>query len=248
MADALRARLDEFLLATTLLTRIPVGGRTLAAAPASSVWAYPVVGGLVGAAGAGTLWLARGLGLPPLPAGAWAVAVMALATGGLHEDGLADTADGLGGGGTRARKLEIMRDSRIGSFGALALALTLTMRVTALAVLPPLAVVVVAAAARAAMLGVLLLLRPARANGLAAGLGRVPRLPAAAGLALAGGVAFVLPAAAAVWVLAAAALASVGTAWLADRQIGGHTGDVCGAAEQIAECLAFSVAAAILAG
>ena len=69
---------------------------------------------------------------PALTAG-WALAALVLLTGGFHEDGLADTADGFGGGRTRERKLEIMRDSRIGSYGALALVLSVGIRAAALA-------------------------------------------------------------------------------------------------------------------
>ena len=84
-------------------------------------WAAPVAGAAVGLAGALVLALAAKLGLPALMSAGFATAALVLATGGLHEDGIADVADGFGGGATRADKLEIMRDSRIGAYGALAL-------------------------------------------------------------------------------------------------------------------------------
>ena len=103
-----------------LLTRLPVGWLATSAEPArlaDAVWAFPVVGAVVGAIGGAVFWVCARLGMPPAVAAVWTLASMLLVTGALHEDGLADTADGLGGGRTRERKLEIMRDSRIGTFG-----------------------------------------------------------------------------------------------------------------------------------
>ena len=96
-------------------------------------WAAPVAGVVVGLIGALVLALTTLLGLPPLLRAGLATAALVVATGALHEDGLADVADGFGGGATRARKLEIMRDSRIGAYGAIAIALALILRVGALA-------------------------------------------------------------------------------------------------------------------
>ncbi len=171
-------RRDEFVAALMLLTRLPVGrlART-APPPGQAVWAYPVVGAMVGLAGAGVFWAAAAAGLPPTLSALFAVATTMLLTGGLHEDGLADTADGFGGGRDRARKLAIMRDSRIGSYGALALMLSLAVRVAALAAMrhPAVAMIVSGALGRGAMVGLLLMLRPARRDGLAASLGKPPR-------------------------------------------------------------------------
>jgi adenosylcobinamide-GDP ribazoletransferase len=96
-------------------------------------WAAPVAGAIVGVVGAGVLAATEVLGLPRLISAGLATAALIAVTGALHEDGLADTADGFGGGATRERKLEIMRDSRIGAFGAVALALSILIRVAALA-------------------------------------------------------------------------------------------------------------------
>ncbi len=232
-------RWAEFVSATTLLTRLPVG--RLAAPyppPGQCVWAYPIVGALVGGIGAAILWLGLRAGLPQPVAAAWALAATTLVTGGLHEDGLADLADGFGGGRTRTRKLEIMRDSRIGSFGTLAIGFSLALRLTALAVAPHPAIALLLAAVlgRGAMLLPLRLLRPARADGLGAPLAAGSRRPIYAGLLVA--------AAASAWVPMAglAALAGAGSiTLLARRQIGGYTGDVFGATEQVAECAVLSV-------
>jgi adenosylcobinamide-GDP ribazoletransferase len=115
-------------------TRLPLGGYPYQ--PAEWRWApahLPLVGAVVGGIAAGVWWLCRTAGLSPLLAATLAVGASALATGALHEDGLADAADGLGAGHDAARALAIMKDSRIGSYGALALGLSVLARVAALA-------------------------------------------------------------------------------------------------------------------
>src|SRR5450755_4275560 len=97
------------------------------------VWAFPVAGLAVGALSGISLSLARAAGANPSIAALAALAVGLLVTGALHEDGLADFWDGIGGGRTRERKLEIMRDSAIGSFGAAALFIALAVRWSAIA-------------------------------------------------------------------------------------------------------------------
>ena len=133
-AARLAAVVDPILAALMLLTRLPVRvARPMA--PAAFARAYgwfPAVGALVGAVGGLVLWGAGGA-VPPLAAALLAVAAQVLLTGGLHEDGLADVADGFGGGRDRERRLAIMRDSRIGTYGALALVLGVGLRVALLA-------------------------------------------------------------------------------------------------------------------
>jgi adenosylcobinamide-GDP ribazoletransferase len=237
----------ELAGAFMLLTRLPAGwlaGGRAPAAFADTVWAYPVVGAVVGGIGGAAYWACCRLGLPPAVGAVWTLAAMLLATGALHEDGLADTADGFGGGRTRDRKLEIMRDSRIGSFGALALMLSLAARGAAIAALATpghviAALIAAGALGRGAMLVVLLLLPPARADGLAAGLGasRIGRV--ATGLLLAA------VAAHAFWAGIAAVLAALAMAWTARRQIGGYTGDVLGATSVVTECVVLSLLARV---
>ena len=102
---------------------------------AGAVRYFPAIGLIVGASGAATLWLAAQVLPAPLPA-ILATAVTVLMTGAIHEDGLADTCDGLGGGVTREQALEIMKDPRIGAFGAIALILTLLLKISALSLMP----------------------------------------------------------------------------------------------------------------
>lgn len=210
---------------------------------------FPLAGALVGALGATALALALALGLPPALAAPLGVAALIAATGALHEDGLADCADGFGGA-TRARRLEIMADSRLGAFGALAIALSLYMRVAALAVLGAggafaagAAMVAAGALSRAAALAPLALLAPARAEGAGFSAGRPPPRAVVLACALASAIAGLAALAAGGSFLRAflacvlAAAAALGVAALARRRLGGQTGDVAGAAQQIAEIL-----------
>lgn len=246
------ARIDEARLALMLLTRLPAG-RIAGDAPAmaASAWAWPLAGALVGAIAALTLSLALWLGLPPLPAAVLALVAGTLASGAMHEDGLADLADGFGGGATRERKLEIMRDSRIGSYGVVALILSLVLRVGAIAALAPQgagwALIAVAAASRAAMPALIAALPPARSDGLgkAATAATVPAIPAA-GI----GILFLLPLGpgAVLAVAGAVTLAAIAMAVLAHRQIGGQTGDVLGATQQAGEIAAWVALLALQTG
>src|SRR6516164_7978523 len=163
-----------------LASSVPIEGRDVARAS----WALPVAGALIGAIAAVVYWLAHRIGLPPSPAAALALAAGVAITGALHEDGLADTADGFGGGWDRERKLEIMRDSRLGTYGACALVMSLLLRWAALADLasPTLAAPALIAAhvaARAALPAFMHVVPPARTNGLSAGVGQPALWPAA---------------------------------------------------------------------
>ena len=184
--DARRGPFDEFAIAAGVLTRFPIAAD--AAEPgaiAASGWAFPLVGGGIGALCAVAFFAAALLGLPVGPAALLAVAAGIAATGALHEDGLADTADGFGGGRDRDRKLAIMRDSAHGTYGVVALVLSIGLRATAIAairdpVFVGLALIAAHAASRAALPPAMLLLRPARADGLGAAAGRPSRAVALA--------------------------------------------------------------------
>lgn len=235
-------------VALAVLTRIPVAaGAADPADLARSVTWFPVVGALVGGTVGGVFALVS-LRVPAAPAAVLAVAAGIALTGALHEDGLADTCDGLGGR-TPAGRLAAMADPRLGTFGALALAVSLLVRVGVLAALDPGSAVPLLAAAHALARGTAAaaLAVPARARpeGLAAGFRVDPWRGA-----LAAAVAIV----AAVGLLGAAALPLVLGAVIpgglvargAARRLGGMTGDVLGACEQAAEVGAFVAASAIM--
>ena len=214
-------------------------------------WASPVAGVAVGLIGALVLAFTALLGLPPLLRAGLATAALVAATGALHEDGLADVADGFGGGATRATKLEIMRDSRVGAYGAIALALALILRVGALAAAldgglwpAALSLMLVAALSRAGALTPLALLPPARADGAGAAAGRLDSkaLAAAWGSALVIALTLGVAALGLAHVLLAALMSGAGAlvmVALARRAIGGQTGDVAGAAQQCSEIAAW---------
>jgi adenosylcobinamide-GDP ribazoletransferase len=201
---------------------------------------FPAVGALIGLAGAIGYALATWLGLPPWPAAVVALATTILLTGALHEDGLADVADGFGGGRTREDKLRIMRDPRVGSYGAIALVVALLARAGALAALAApwavgAALVAAGTISRAALPAVMATLPNARSDGLAAAAGRPHPLRAGAAVLVGALLAVVLLGPAAPAALLAGGAGALAVALLARRQIGGHTGDVLGAVQQVAE-------------
>jgi adenosylcobinamide-GDP ribazoletransferase len=251
----------HLLLALQFFTRIPVTGRLagwVGFSPAmlrASAAHFPGVGWIVGGLTAVVLWGLLLL-LPAVPAAPW-VAVIAstvfgvLLTGAFHEDGLADLADGLGGSAQRERALEIMKDSRIGSFGAIALVLALLSKVALLALLAQadawLAVVALFAAHVSSRTVPLLVIRTlphvgdtpqSKSKPLAESIGN-------GGLA-AGLLWWALAMALAVWLMPDAPWAQavlgalIGLAWmwrLLQRRLQGFTGDGLGATQQVSEVL-----------
>jgi adenosylcobinamide-GDP ribazoletransferase len=230
---------QDLVTGLAFFTRLPVRSAHIALADAARV--FSLIGALIGLAATLVYVVGLWIGLSSLMSAILAIAATALLTGALHEDGLADFADMLGVRGDRQRKLSIMRDSTIGSYGTLALIFISLMKVAALTELAvPGQVAGALISAHALGRGVLpLIMRTyplARSNGLAVYAGKPPvngtYLALGLGAIIAGcvggpGVAFV----ATVSALAAAFL----IAHLAYRQLGGYTGDVLGAAEQIIE-------------
>jgi adenosylcobinamide-GDP ribazoletransferase len=245
--------LDDLVACLRFFSRLPLPAQTLAQEPharpdlARLARMVPMAGCIIGAVGALAVALAHALGLPPLVCATLGIGALVMATGALHEDGLADVADGFGGGATRERKLEIMRDSRVGAYGATALTLSLLLRVAALAALleggsgqAAAGMILAGAASRAFALLPLALLDPARRDGLGAGAGRLSRHSARAAaitaLVVAGLLGLgVLGLWRAIIATVSALIAALAVTGIAQRQIGGQTGDVAGAAQQLAE-------------
>ena len=244
--------MNGFQSAASFLTRLRVGA---AADPRTdlrrSVLWVPVVGGVLGLGAAGVYAGAR-LVLPSVVAAALAVSVSVLLTGALHEDGLADTADALGGGWSREERLRILKDPAHGTYGVIAIALSVVLRVGAIGALGGWAALAVLPAAhalsRAAAVGLLSWVRPATAEGLGASYSasltrKLAGGASAAGLAI-GLVSLGL------WGLPAALLAGLGAGvvgWLGVRKLGGVTGDLLGAAQQAGEVLVLLLGAAAAA-
>jgi adenosylcobinamide-GDP ribazoletransferase len=232
----------ETRLALSFLTRLPVPLRAdMAELPiGAAVRAFPLVGVLVGAVGASIYAIVDLLGTAPTVSALLAIAGMVILTGGLHEDGLADAADGLGGS-TREQALAIMRDSRIGTFGVMALFFVLSLRVVALSyagssVEAACLLVAAAAGSRAVMPALMYGLPPARRDGLGWSAGHPDRRRVVDAGAL--GALIIVAALWPIWGLLAIACAAAAAAlvgWLAHRRLGGQTGDVLGAAQQLAE-------------
>jgi adenosylcobinamide-GDP ribazoletransferase len=218
--------------ALAFLTRLPV---PLPRDPdlSRAAWSFPLVGLLVGGAAAATRAGADQL-LPPLPATILAIAVAILITGALHEDGLADVADAVGAHVDRARRLEILKDPRVGTFGATALILSLALVATSVAALPTeqavKTLIVAHVLSRWAILPVGFL-PPAKPGG-AGSLLRVTWPGLAIATILAAAAAIVAGAAIA---LAAAALTAAAAALLLHRTLGGITGDGYGATAKLTE-------------
>lgn len=234
-------RLAEVQAALMLMTRLPVG-RVAAPFPATrdTVWAYPLAGLIVGGAGGVTMAGALGAGLPPGIAVVLAMAATAILTGALHEDGLADCADSMGGWG-RDKRLAILKDSRIGTFGALALILSVALRAQGYATLgwqAPALMAALGMASRAPIAAILATLPPARTEGMGAAAARPDPARVAVSLILGAGAALWAGGIGAVLAIAVAATA---VALAALRAFGGQTGDALGASQQLGEIAALLV-------
>lgn len=241
----------DIAAAIGLLTRlpVPVDGAAATQRGAAAAWAYPVAGLVVAVIacflGSTLLWL----GLPPALTAGFVLGAGIVVTGAMHEDGLADSADGLWGGWDTARRLEIMKDSSIGAYGVLALGLTLLIRWQALVILieqgllwP--AVIATAIVSRSAMVWVMGALAPARTGGLSRGVGR----PAQHTMMLAGALGLLGAMLVGSWafgVVIAAGLTACLVALIARRKIGGQTGDILGATQQCVEITTLVTLAAL---
>lgn len=249
----IRARLAEVQLALMLLTRLPAGHlKDPAPTITASAWAFPLAGLAVGLGAAFAFWAAA-LALPLPIAALIALVVQIKLTGALHEDGLADLTDGLWGGHTPARRLDIMRDSRIGTYGTLALILSVALRWQVLVTLAEhsfdmalLAIVVLAMLSRVAPVALLALLPPARSDGLGHSAQAVPWSLVTVAALLALGPGLLLTVVPLLLILAAQTVVTLALSSLASRKLGGQTGDVLGAGQQLAEIAGLLALAALL--
>ena len=251
-----REELAVFLLAVQFLTRCPVPFPDLftEARLTAATRYYPLVGVLVGGAVGGVFWLAH-LVFPVTLAVVLATAASLLATGAFHEDGFADACDGLGGGATREQALEIMRDSRLGTFGTAGIGLMLAAKVLALAAAPAGVIPWLLVAAHAASRASAVLAAAGSSYVREAGTAR----PVAVGVAP-GGLALALATGAAatggLWLVTSPQVMVAGLAGLLaghlvmrglyERKLGGYTGDCLGAVQQTSELGLYLGAVAIM--
>ncbi len=223
-----------------------------AASLANAIRMLPVAGAIIGCVGAVVLWVGVGLGLPAALAALLAIATLVVITGGLHEDGLADFADCLGGTTTEQR-LAIMKDSRIGVYGGLALIISILARLVALYTLAVhnlglACTVIISAAASSRLLALvpLYVLLPVRNDGLGSATARLREqdLVVATVVTL---VISLLPLFAGanplrvILALVVSAAAAYGVTVWARRLIAGQTGDIAGATQQVAEITSYIV-------
>ncbi len=240
----------DLAVATAFLTRLPATACGDMARLASAARFFPLVGAGLGLASGGAAALTLALGFEVWLAAVLAVAVQVVLTGALHEDGLADTADGLGGGRDRAARLAIMRDSAVGSYAVVTLVLIMTARIGAVASLDGpeetvLALAAGGAVSRAAMVAVMYGLPPVRGDGLARAAGK----PSRAALVQSAVIALLCAAplgAAGAALIAGAALGAGVVARLAQRRLGGATGDIFGAAQVTAETAGLCALSAVM--
>ncbi len=245
----LRQRLGEevpgVLLALQFLTRLPVPEPEYSdAAMKRSPGFYPLAGLAVGAITAAVFVVAGAL-LPQAMAALIAVGAGLLVTGALHEDGFADLCDGIGGArGDRARALEIMRDSRIGAFGAIGLGMALALRITAFAVLPfwavPFAMIASAAASRASMTRAMAGADYVRAQGAGSAVAGAMADAVLQRAVVTGVIALLICAPMlGVWPALTGALglaaAHLGIRWIYEPRLGGYTGDCLGSVQIVSE-------------
>ncbi len=239
-------------LALVLLTRLPMPRlpEKVFARQADSAWAFPVVGLVVGLLACAVGWVSMALGLPTMVAAVLVTITLVVSTGAMHEDGLADTADGLWGGFTQERRLEIMKDSHIGAYGVLTLIFTQLVRVALIAALLTAgaygAVLAACIVSRAFMPVLMNALPNARNSGLSQSVGGPRSATVAVGLALAIVCAVILIGSGAVLPVILAALSISAFALVAKAKIGGQTGDILGATQQLAELAFLATAAAAL--
>lgn len=237
---------DDLRISLLFLTRIPWPARSgeagepelLTLAPATRF--FPVIGMITGAIGALVLLAADWAQLPALAAALLGLAAIAIATGGLHEDGLADTADGIGGGPDRLTRLEIMSDSRIGAYGVLALIFTVALKAAGLTALSAadgaLTLFTAAAVSRGILPVFMRAMVHAKESGLAVAAGKPDFNPVAISVLIAAAILFL---SFGFWISVGVALAlaivSGAIAWWVMQKLGGQTGDVLGAVQQISE-------------
>ena len=240
------------LIALQFLTRVPIPGSVGfdAAWLNQSARHFPAIGLIFGAVAALVLWVGQTLFTPAVAAGL-SMAATVLLTGAFHEDGWADTCDGLGGQVSRERALEIMKDSRIGAYGAIGLVMMLGLKAATLTALPLAAAMAASmfahTASRAAAVLLIRLLAYAGDIDHAKAKPLAQRVSALGTVVALGWVVAVGPALwfwNSQWLTAlsvSSALVVVGTAWCAfwlNKRLGGYTGDTLGATQQITELLA----------
>ena len=227
----LKQRLWDVPAALVLLTRLPIPRLPdhVFANGARAVWAYPLVGLILGLLVSVVAWFANALSLSAMMGAGLTLAALVLLTGAMHEDGLADTADGLWGGQDVKRRLEIMKDSRIGAYGVLALILAMGLRWLGLAGVSIAGLITAFVISRALMAPLMCALPHARDTGLSHSVGRPSTGAMLTGMLIAAGLAVALCGGPGLLALILAGAVAAGMGAVAQKKIGVQTGDILGA-------------------
>ena len=233
--------LEDVATALALLTRLPISRNAQPGRGAAAAWAYPLVGIAAAIPAALVAAIAGGIGLPPALIAGLVLLTLITTTGALHEDGLADSADGIWGAWTPQKRLEIMKDSHIGTYGVIALVLSLGLRWAAIAAIAAngalfTALVVAAVLSRAPMVVLMHLLPNARATGMSKSVGRPSGQTTLLALAIALAVGLLLGYGL-IPLMLVLPTATFAIAAAAKRKIKGQTGDILGATQQISEII-----------
>ncbi|WP_420860694.1 adenosylcobinamide-GDP ribazoletransferase [Algirhabdus cladophorae] len=251
--DIAKFDLSDLAAALGLLSRLPVKVDFDRAQlrGARAVWAYPLVGVVIGALAGLVGTLAHFIGVPPMATAALMVACSAITTGAMHEDGLADSADGLWGGWDKEHRLKIMKDSYTGVYGVVAIGLSLILRVSLLAALVDQINLIVlgigvGALSRAPMVALMHWLPNARDEGLSASVGSAPAPQTYAALALGTGIAILCFGSSCLAILIGTAVVTTFWAGIAKAKIQGQTGDILGAGQQLSAIAALLCISAAL--
>ncbi len=239
----MKFEMHDIAAAFSLLTRlpVPVDHPRAGARGAGAAWAFPLVGAALGLLAGALGWALISFGISVGITAVFVIATQVIVTGAMHEDGLADMADGMGGF-TAEKRLEIMKDSRIGAYGAIALVLALLARYAGISEVAaselPFALAALGAGSRALMVAIMAWLPNARESGLSASAGQPPPWPA-----LSLGLVFCLMAFgwSGFWMFTGMALAVALIALIAKARFGGQTGDILGASQQSAEIVGLAL-------
>jgi len=245
LARLLRNELRTLILSAQFMTRIPipVGNAYSPERLGAAVRYYPLIGVLIGVLCASTYWGAQYV-FPPVVAVILSFGMGLLLTGALHEDGLADTVDGVGGGHDRGRALEIMKDSRVGVYGVLALIVVVGLKIMALALMPPMlaAIALVAAHGLSRLSCVIAIVTSRYVREQGTGSFTLDG-PGAGGLAIAVstgalllvGLGYLVTPSAAGWAFLGIMVGHAAMRWFYEHKLGGYTGDTLGAIQQVSE-------------
>lgn len=235
---------EDFFAALMLLTRIPVNWQKVSPSGPPDLnrclWIYPIIGLVVSIIGAAVYFITVWMNIPQSLSVIIALAAMIFATGAFHEDGLADVADGFGGGNSAEKKLEIMRDSRIGTYGGLALVIAVALKVTSLSVLSSEQIIAAFISAgmisRLMIIYTLLVLNPARKDSLSSDAGKPSTnaiiVATLSALLISG---LLIDPTVVIYIFITAFATTLAFCVLAHRQISGFSGDVLGAVQQLSE-------------